>query len=328
MMTDLYMDELDPVTSIADTDLIHIERDPGGTPEDVTISWANFKTALNSEYQIAVTVASNNITATLKDRDGNNPSATVPVRVKIGNTVRTVTSALSVTKNAGTNWCNAGGAELATKEIDYFVYLGYNATDGVVIGFSRIPYAKIYSDFSTTNTDEKYCAISTITNAAAGDAYNVIGRFAATLSAGAGYTWSVPTFTASNLVHRPIYETRILTWQPVYSASASMTYTSVTTDIAEYKITERALSFEFEAHGTTGGTPNLTIYATCPFEVRNVAQQPAVTAWVLDTGSAGIGAFAYFNASTPDQLAFRRYDSANWGAGAGRYINGNGKYFI
>jgi hypothetical protein len=134
--------------------------------------------------KIVPSVASNNLTVALKGLDGNDPSATNPIYVRIGDTVHSITSALSVTKNAGTNWFNAGSAELATKEIDYFVYLGYNATDGVVIGFSRIPYVTDYSQFSATSNNEKYCAISTITNAASGDDYTVVGRFAATLSAG------------------------------------------------------------------------------------------------------------------------------------------------
>jgi hypothetical protein len=165
--------------------------------------------------KIFPSVTSNNLTVAIKGLDGNDPSATNPVYCRIGDTIRTITAALSVTKNAATNWCNAGSAELATKEIDYFVYLGYNATDGVVIGFSRIPYATEYDEFSATTTNEKFCAISTISNAAAGDDYENIGRFAATLSAGAGYTWTVPTFTNKNLIQRPIYETRRLTYLPV-----------------------------------------------------------------------------------------------------------------
>jgi len=171
--------------------------------------------------KIVPSVTSNNLTVAIKTLAGADPSASDPVHIRIGDTVRTITSALSVTKNAGTSWCNAGSSELATKEIDYFVYLGYNATDGVVIGFSRIPFANEYDDFSTTSTNEKYCAISTITNAAAGDDYENIGRFAATLSAGAGYTWSVPTFTNKNLIQKPIYETRLLSWVVTWDLTTS-----------------------------------------------------------------------------------------------------------
>lgn len=194
--------------------------------------------------KIVPSVASNNLTVAIKGMDGNDPSASNPVYVRIGDTVRSITSALSVTKNAGTNWCNAGSAELATKEIDYFVYLGYNATDGVTIGFARIPYGLIYSDFSTTAANEKYCAISTITNAAATDSYEVVGRFAATLSAGAGYTWTVPTFTAKNLIQRPIYNTRTLDFAFNITASGGSPTQGNGTWVGKYKIEKTKMSVE------------------------------------------------------------------------------------
>lgn len=133
--------------------------------------------------KIVPSVASGNLTVAIKGKDGNDPSETNPVYAMINGALRSITSDLSVTVNAGTNTFNAGSAELSGKEIDYFVYLGYNATDGVVLGFSRYPGANSYDDFSATATNEKYCAISTITNAAATDYYNIIGRFAATKTA-------------------------------------------------------------------------------------------------------------------------------------------------
>jgi hypothetical protein len=162
--------------------------------------------------QIAVSVASNNLTVAIKTRLGSNPTPSDPVVVRIGDTDRTISAALSVTANAATNWGNIGAAELATLAHDLFVYLGYNATDGVVIGFSRIPTAKKYSDFSVTSTNEKFCKISTITTAAATDVYELIGRFDAILSAGTGYTWTLPG--TQIIVQRPIFETEERTWTP------------------------------------------------------------------------------------------------------------------
>lgn len=185
---------------------------------------------------ISPVVAGNNLTLSLLTMAGTPPSATDPVYIRIGNGWRAVTAALSVTANAATNWMNLGGAELATKEADLFAYAGYNVTDGVVLGFARFPYADKYSDFSVTSTNEKYARISTILNATAGDQYSVIGRFAATLSAGAGYTWTQPASTFSNLIQRPIYETRWLTWTPVQTRTTTP-YTGVpTVQLAEYKI--------------------------------------------------------------------------------------------
>jgi hypothetical protein len=161
---------------------------------------------------IRATVASNNLTVAISTSPTSlvAPTATNPVGIWIGNNLRWITSSLSIAANAGTNWFNSGGAELATREIDYFVYAGYNATDGITLGYARIPYAKLYSDFNTTTTNEKYARISTITNAAAGDNYVNIGRFAATLSATASFNWSVPTFDNANLIQEPVYETRWL----------------------------------------------------------------------------------------------------------------------
>lgn len=215
--------------------------------------------------KIAPSVASSNLTVAIKTLDGSDPSALNPVFCRIGDTIRKITSALSVTKNAGTNWFNAGGAELATKEIDYFVYLGYNATDGVVIGFSRIPYATEYDDFSATTTNERYCAISTITSAASGDDYENIGRFAATLSAGAGYTWTLPTFTNKNLIQRPITSTRVLNFVSVHTALAPMTKDSTEGAGGKYQINGNIMNIiSFYTYGDHGGTATTTIYGTLP----------------------------------------------------------------
>ena len=269
--------------------------------------------------KIVPSVASDNLTVAIKGLDGNDPSATNPVYCRIGDTIRSITSALSVTKNAGTNWCNAGSAELATKEIDYFVYLGYNATDGVVIGFSRIPYAQQYDQFSTTSTNEKYCAISTITTAAAGDDYELVGRFAATLSAGAGYTWTVPTFTTINLVQGPRYETRWLAWQPTYSAGGSMTFTSVTSSLVQYKIRDNQLFCELRATGTTGGTAANDLRATLPFN-----SSSASTGVYIGTGgsvkdTAQIAGYALVG-NAGNLVIARKYDASNFGLDTDRRI--------
>jgi len=263
--------------------------------------------------KIVPSVTSNNLTVAIKGLDGNDPSATNPVYIRIGDTIRSITSALSVTKNAGTNWFNAGSAELATKEIDYFVYLGYNATDGVVIGFSRIPYATEYSQFSTTSTNEKYCAISTITNATSGDDYVVIGRFAATLSAGAGYTWTVPAFDSKNLIQRPIFNTRKLTYTPVGSAAGSMTYTINTVYRATYQIIQNRIFLEIAVIGTTGGSANADLRVSTPMSLEG------------DSFSAG-----YYKDSTYSVIIAQANSGGfmqtfkttitNWGIGAGKEI--------
>lgn len=275
--------------------------------------------------KISVTVATNDLTVAIKTLAGTDPSASDPVYIRIGDAVRTITAALSVTKNDGTNWCNAGSAELATQEIDYFVYLGYNATDGVVIGFSRIPYANQYSEFSATTTNERYAAISTIANAASTDNYELIGRFAATLSAGAGYTWTVPTFTAINLIQKPIYETRWLSWQPVYSSEGTMTFTQTVAYQITYRINGRSCEFNIGVGGTTASGPNNSIYFTLPIGMID-----------SDNNAMGVGYGTYDGAYAAgfgtnigqNQFRATKYSAANWGIGAGREFYGGTVYRI
>lgn len=209
--------------------------------------------------KITRTISSNNIIVAIKTLDGNDPSSSNPVHVRIGDTVRTITAALSVTKNAGTNWFNAGSAELATQAIDYFVYLGYNATDGVVLSFSRIPWGRIYSDFSATTTNEKYAAISTIANAAAGDEYELVGRFNAILGVSTSFNWSNAGVPFVNSL--PIRETRWLFWTPQFT---NLTVGDGTL-LAKYKISgDRMIDFHMTFQLGSTSAVSTSPFATLP----------------------------------------------------------------
>lgn len=236
----------------------------GGEIEAIE-TWLQNNSIINGQMingKIVPSVSSNNLTLALKTLAGADPSATDPVFSNINGVVHKITGALSVTKNAGINWFNAGSSGFATKEIDYFAYLGYNATDGVVIGFSRICHACKYSDFNTTNTNDKYCAISTITNANANNPYSVIGRFSAILSASAVYNWSVPAFTSSNLIQYPIFETRVLSYVPTLTASTTNpTLGSGSVASATYKISGNQVFYDFLIQfGSSGVNPGSGYY--------------------------------------------------------------------
>jgi len=251
--------------------------------------------------KIVPSVATNDLTVAIKTLSGDDPSIENSVKIRIGDTVRSITAALSVTRASGTNWCASGAAKLATKEIDYFVYLGYNATDGVVIGFSRVASGREYDSFHATTTNEKYCAISTITNAAAGDDYELIGRFAATLSAGAGYTWTVPTFTNKNLIQRPIYETRWLDWTPVVAFTAGTDPSSPNADytLNTYKLINDTCHINFyRLYGSAGATVTVSQFSLpMNWYAHATAIQIALAATVVPlvgtTGNIGVSNNAY-----------------------------------
>jgi len=165
--------------------------------------------------------------------------------VKINNAVRTIESALSVTKNSGTTWFNASANETNGKEIDWFVYLIWNttpATDIMDIGFARIPYARVAAEFSTTNTNEKYLAHANASEPNGNDDVAVIGRFAATLTASGGNLWSVPTYNGANLIQGPIYETRVLDYVSTKTPQAGG-MTNIVITYEKYQIVGRELKF-------------------------------------------------------------------------------------
>jgi len=272
---------------------------------------------------IRVTVASNNLTVAISTSSSSqvDPTASNPVYVWIGNTLRSITGAMNSSIPDGFNTFNSGSSELATKEIDYFVYAQWDNSENTVnIGFSRIPYARISTDFVANNesngTNEKYFrktgADLTLQTT---DLFVNIGRFAATLSASPSHNWSVPSFTSANLIQEPIYESRVLNWQPTYSASGSMTWTSVTTTRAFYKLQNDIVHIEIYALGTTGGSAASELRLTLPFSAGSSNQQRPGCGQAID--AAGLSGAHFINNNV---LNTARYDNGNYGLGGTRGV--------
>ena len=300
------------------------------TPNGEIVAIANF--ILNSMLRqgqlingkFTRTVSSNNLTVAIKAADGTDPSSTNPVYVMIGGTIRTITAALSVTVNAGAasgaGTFNLGAVEFATIEQDVFVYLGWKASSSAVfVGISRIPYGRVYSDFSATAANEKYIAVSS--TPASTDEVENIGRFNITNSGTASYNWSVPATDVT--INRRIEETRWLTWAPVYSASGSLTYTSVSTTWAKNKLRGNAtLEWTLRASGTLGGTASTQLFSTGPFESSQVANNP-----VCGVGNtATVSAKVFMSGGTPDLITWSKYDTSNYATSGSNTINGEGFY--
>jgi hypothetical protein len=261
--------------------------------------------------KIVPTVASNNLTVAIKTLTDTDPSATNPVGIWINNELKWITAAFSVaTLTAGTNYFNSGSSELATREVDYFVYVGNNAGT-IFMGISRLPYGRTLADFNlvSATVDRTFWGASGTVSPVVN-----IGRFAATLSGGAGYTWTVPAFTNANLIQEPIYETRWLGFTATYSASGAMTWTSITTDYSTYKIQSDLVNYELFAIGTTGGSASSELRATLP-----IGASPAFNAQRFGGGAVdNVGiACLHFISTT---LNTARFDGANYGLGASRGI--------
>lgn len=284
--------------------------------------------------KISPSISAGGLVLALKTMAGNNPSTSEPVYFRIGDTLRTISTSLSVTVAQGTTnpfnsgSTNANGPELGTKEIDYFSYLSWVSTSSAAaIGYGRFPHARVYSDFSGTLSNEKYGAFSS-TPAATDNVIN-FGRFAATVSTGSTYTWTVPTYTSVNLIQGPIFETRWLDWVPA-GATTSGTFTSLVISLAKYKIQRNLLKYQLYVAGTLGGAASQYVTLTLPFDALNSAVTITTGALLFADGSATPGIFGggFILAGTPDKVGFYKYNQANWHTSGTGTVDSSGFYEI
>lgn len=279
------------------------------------------------KYSISRTVdGSGNMILALKNYEGNVPTSAKPVKYQDWNgTIRTITNWLYTSNfniNAGTNHMNAGSAELATKEIDYFVYLWYSTVlSGDVLIISRFPSATVISDFNSTWTNEKYWFYYWNFNTT--DKVVNIGRFNATLSAGAWYTWSIPA--TSRIINSLINESRYIDIVPVVTPSGSMTYTSLNI-LCKYKITWNAVDLDYFIEWTTWWTASNQIRVSLPFSTALWTFQLMLPAWILDNLNQ-YSATAYNDTST-STLNIRKYDVSNYTLWASRQVHIRATYHI
>lgn len=278
---------------------------------------------MNMGYSISPTISGQSLLVAIKGEDGNDPSASNPVRFQLGTTFYYLTSATSYSAPSGTNWHNAGNPTgTAANDIDYFEYAieETGASAGLKFGHSRIPFALTMGDFVNTSTNEKYIK-GNWTNFNSTDKVRVIGRFRAQLSA-SPFVWSIPS---AKVINYPIWQTDILTWTPIPSASSSTWPATITT--AEYTIRWNELKYDVYANGTTGGTP-AELRLTLPFDARHAAINiPAGVTWVTN-GGAALSAVSYPTSSGPSILASTKYDASNFSAGANRIVASAGSYYI
>jgi hypothetical protein len=305
------------------SDLDYMVDDPAGTPLSQKI-YKGSQNLLPDGYmvngKISVTVASNNITVALKTKNGTDPSATDPVSVWINGTYRRCTAALSVTKNAATDWF-AAGSQLPATETDFFPYLIWNTTpvtDIVDIGFGRLPSFRVFSDTNATTTNQGYCANGNASLPTSTDDMVVVGRFAATLSATAAFNWSVPSYTSKNLIQTPIYETRVLSYTPTitgYSANPTGT-------IYNYKLSGTFVTV-YIVEGTNGTSNSGNTTYTGPIAAQTVTNGAWIGVGAANDNGAALTTPVRVNASSGSTTIsfFPNFSGAStWTASAGKRI--------
>lgn len=238
-------------------------------------------------YQIVPSVASNNLTVDIKCFDASTPSATHPIKIRVGNNILSATATGTFTKNAGTNWMNMGSTDLiGGNSVDLFLYAinETGASAGLKFGCARHPHALTMADFVNTATDEKYI-MGSWTNFNSTDKVAVIGRFRASLSV-TSFNWSIPS---ANVINRPIYETDWLAYTPLPTGFSAVPGSS------NYRYQVRGNSVTLVVRQNADGTSNATTF-TIPLPL--VAKSISNMAW----GSAGVVRDNNVTQTTPGAL--------------------------
>ena len=226
----------------------------------------NFPEGTMINGKIERTVASNNLTFSLKTMDWSNPSVSNPVYCRIWNDLRAITAPLSNTLNAWTNRYESWSAELATNEVDYFVYLWRTTVyNTVYIQPSRIPYATTRANFSSTTTNERYAPNAWDMNTT--DPVVVVWRFNATLSAWASFNRSIPA--TDIVINRPIYETRRIPYTPAITWDGTAP-TSLLWSRFRYKISWDTCSISVAIDYNTAWTSNSIVTCTIPISEKAI----------------------------------------------------------
>jgi hypothetical protein len=252
----------------------------------------------------------------LKKRNAPTGNITVEIQTDNGSGVPSGTVLATATINSATLAAGYGAFKVATacaltKGAKYHVCLkGQAAWDGTNdidwgylsgAGFEKTNYGA--GNFATNGTVIQY-----------------------SLKTYYGNAWTVPTYTPTNLIQRPIFETRLLAWDPIFSATTLMTYTSVTVDYASYQIAGKTCFIYYRAVGTTGGTAGEDVRLTLP-----IAHKTAGLNYPIHVGGSAYdnGKFkstalqvdsALQGGATTNIVYNRLYDYSKWTIGATEYV--------
>jgi len=124
------------------------------------------------------------------------------------------------------------------------------------------------------------------------------------------------------------YNSGWINWTPTYSASGSMTFTSVTTNYAQYRRfgTGYDIATRLSASGTTGGTTSNTLIAS-DLTHGIAADQESFNGTLFQTSTTACIAFLTSFGSGKN-FEIREYDGSNISLGSGRGFIFSGTYVI
>lgn len=143
-----------------------------------------------------------------------------------------------------------------------------------------------------------------------------------TLTGGTDYTLANAAITDNyySYMANPQGYPGTFNYTPTYAGSASMTFGTVTTNIAQFSAVGNMISLVVYARGTTGGTPSTSISFTLP--VTSSTTQLRGGTYVRATADQG----GFYEAADANTINCFKYDAGNFSIGASEDLSFNGVY--
>lgn len=272
----------------------------------------NFPEWFLINWQIVRSVSSWNLTVALKTLAWADPSTTDPVFVRIGGVVRTITSACTITIESNDFYhFNAWSSELATKEIDYFVYLSEFWWPAI----TRVPYATSFADWDVWEKQIANTWWFIPTNKLVN-----IWRFNAIKASWTTWVWSLPA--TSVIINRPIYETR---WLDCIATLSGLTwsawsYAEVGAS-AKYKISENTINFIFWKKVTNIWSWSWDSLLKTPFGGSNSSDLILWSWWIMNWNNWTFKTIICPYGDSCEYLNFSNNLGVNWGQYSAIIVN-------
>lgn len=205
-----------------------------------------------------------------------------------------------------TGYLYGDGSKVGTKGIeDGWIPAGEtwtyaSATTFTISGDKTGKYQK-GDKIKLTQTDVKYFYIIGVSYSSPNTTITVTG--------GSNYSLTSATITSPyfSKIENPQGFPAWFSWSPSYSASASMTYTSVSTDFAKFKLTNDCIQWRLQCSGITGGIASTFLEATPPLVGSDGFNQ--------GFGYSGTTVVRAYYSTNTDKLTFGKYDNSNYELG-------------
>jgi hypothetical protein len=245
--------------------------------------------------KIVPSVAGNNLTVAIKTLNGNDPSTTNPVYVRIGDYLRKISAALYITVTGGTNnW------HRISHTYDLFVYLGWSSTNQrVEISLCPQPTYRAYPAANPAAPETRRLMSASGSNSAASfivnDLMQVCGRIDSVVESAANNFTSV---TTSNVISYPIYHTNYLSSPEVpVKTNAADTTPVFSTNTCYYYLNDKRCHVEF-SFKSDGGADGAGVAGLLGMNTPFLMSTSIIELYI----SCGLFFTAGFDASHPNDL--------------------------